>query len=115
MRNIQYPVTGFWNCFGPPSPSRDRDGIGRHEFQGIKSYRCNVMAALPAELRHANQACPPSLPDIWQAGGRRVWARDFDIRVLSFIYSQYPESSIKYLAASIQHRGTRDERKNTNH
>jgi len=26
-------------------------------------------------MGQVSQACPPSLPDIRQAGGRRVWAR----------------------------------------
>ncbi len=31
------------------------DGPPWREFQGIRSYSCNVMAASPSELRHANQ------------------------------------------------------------
>jgi len=50
---------------GPPSPSRDRDGIGRCDLIGKYLYRGNVSEEQPIKYGHSNQ----------------VWARDFGMRI----------------------------------
>ena len=46
------------------------DGPPWREFQGIRSYSCNVMAASPSELRHANQ--------VWARGSKEFGAIEID-------------------------------------
>ncbi len=71
-----------WNN-GPPSPSRDRDGIGRRDLAGTCCSGCNIQEENPGNSGPARQ---PALP-VPRPGRDREARREVDIQLFSLIMS----------------------------